>query len=183
MNNPFPIKNLVLALVPLSHYKPIHTCTQNSIYYPTHTPHTYSARILIGYLLHEAEISLSFHTMPNNLFLLTIEPLFFTFCFSIEWYNVFATMEFFPHIDVVMVESTLDPFGQDTQGLPEVNTFLNLFNNWSLDRKFIFTLSLKNFTFLHCYNKTTNLLINHYEVFYWALLLFLLRCNLYFSLG
>ena len=52
--------------------------------------------------------------MPNNPFLLTMEPLVFTFCFSIEGYNVFVTMEFFPHIDVVVAESTLDPFDQDT---------------------------------------------------------------------
>ena len=32
-------------------------------------------------------------------------------------------MEFFPQIDVVVVESTLDPFDQDTQELLEVNTF------------------------------------------------------------
>ena len=38
-------------------------------------------------------------------------------------------MKFFPHIDVMMAESTVDPFDQDTQGLPKVNTFLNLFNN------------------------------------------------------
>ena len=29
----------------------------------------------------------------------------------------------------MMAESTIDPPDQDTQGLPEVNTFLNLFNN------------------------------------------------------
>ena len=52
--------------------------------------------------------------MPNNPFLLTMEPLVFTFYFSIEGYYVFVTMEFFPHIDVVVVESTLDPFDQDT---------------------------------------------------------------------
>ena len=67
--------------------------------------------------------------MPNNPFLLTMEPLVFTFCFSIEGYNVFITMEFFPQIDVVVAENTLDLFDQDTQGLPKVNTFLNLFNN------------------------------------------------------
>ena len=67
--------------------------------------------------------------MPNNHFLLTIEPLIFIFCFSIKVYNMFVTMEFFPYIDVVVAENTLDPFDQDTQELPEVNTFLNLFNN------------------------------------------------------
>ena len=43
-----------------------------------------------------------------------MEPLVFTFYFSIEEYNVFVTMEFFPHIDVVVVESAIDPFDQDT---------------------------------------------------------------------
>ena len=32
-------------------------------------------------------------------------------------------MEFFPHIDVMMVESTIDLPDQDTQWIPEVNTF------------------------------------------------------------
>ena len=67
--------------------------------------------------------------MPINPFLLTMKPLIFTFCFIIEGYNLFVTMEFFPHIDVMMVESTIDPPDQDTQGIPEVNTFLNLFIN------------------------------------------------------
>ena len=67
--------------------------------------------------------------MPNNPFLLTMEPLIFTFCFSIEGYNVFVTMKFLPRIDVVVAKSTLDHFDQDTKGLPKVNTFLNLFNN------------------------------------------------------
>jgi len=46
--------------------------------------------------------------MLNNPFLLTMEPLVFTFCFSIEGYNVFVTIKFFPHIDVVVAKSTLD---------------------------------------------------------------------------
>ena len=58
-----------------------------------------------------------------------MEPLIFTFCFTIEGYNVFVTMKFFPHIDVMIAKSTIDPSDQDTQGLPKVNTFLNLFNN------------------------------------------------------
>ena len=112
--------------------------------------------------------------MPNNLFLLTMEPLIFTICFFIEGYNVFITMKFFPHIDVIVAESTLDPFDQDTQGLPEVKIFLNLFNNWLLDYKYNFPLLLENFIFLYYCNKTTNLLINYHEVFCWALMLFLL---------
>ena len=67
--------------------------------------------------------------MPINPFLLPMEPLIFTFCFTIEGYNVFVTMELFPHIDVMMAESTIGPPDQDIQGLPKVNTFLNLFNN------------------------------------------------------
>ena len=44
-----------------------------------------------------------------------MEPLVFTFCFSIEGYNVFVIMKFFPHIDiVVVVESTLDHLDRDT---------------------------------------------------------------------
>ena len=38
-------------------------------------------------------------------------------------------MKFFPHIDVVVAESTLDPYDRDTQGFLELKTFLNLFNN------------------------------------------------------
>ena len=57
-------------------------------------------------------------------------------------------MKFFPHFDVMMAESTVDPSDQDTQGLPEVNTFLNLFNNWLLDLKYNFTLPLENLFFL-----------------------------------
>ena len=67
--------------------------------------------------------------MPINPFLLPMKPLIFTFCFTIEGYNVFVTMEFFPHINVMMAESTINSLDQDTQGPLEVNTFLNLFNN------------------------------------------------------
>ena len=57
-------------------------------------------------------------------------------------------MKFFPHINVMIAKSTINPPDQDTQGLPEVNTFLNLFNNWLLDFKCNFTLPLENFFFL-----------------------------------
>ena len=67
--------------------------------------------------------------MPINPFLLPMEPLIFTFYFTIEGYNVFITMKFFPHIDVMIAESTINPPDQDTQELPEMNTFLHLFNN------------------------------------------------------
>ena len=66
--------------------------------------------------------------MPINPFLLPMGPLIFTFCFTIEGYNVYVIMEFLPHIDVMMVESTINSLDRDTQGPPRVNTFLNLFN-------------------------------------------------------
>ena len=56
-------------------------------------------------------------------------------------------MKFFPHIDVMIAKSTVDPSDQDTQGLSEVNTSLNLFNNWLLDFKYNFTLPLENLFF------------------------------------
>lgn len=46
----------------------------------------------------------------------------FTFCFSIEEYNVFVTMKFFPHVDVVVADGTLDHFDQNTQGFSNVDT-------------------------------------------------------------
>ena len=103
--------------------------------------------------------------MPINPFLLTIEPLIFTFCFTIEGYNVFVIMEFFPHIDVMMAKSTIDLPDQDTQGIPEVNTFLNLFIHWLQNFKYNFTLPLENLFFLYYQNWTTTILINYYEVF------------------
>ena len=59
--------------------------------------------------------------MPNNHFLFTVEPLVFTFCFTIEGYNVLE--------GIMMAKSIVNPSDQDTQGLPELNTFLNLFNS------------------------------------------------------
>lgn len=53
-------------------------------------------------------------------------------------------MEFSPHIDVIEAKSTIDSTDQDSQEFPEVNTFMNLFNNWLLDFKCSFTLQLEN---------------------------------------
>ena len=59
-----------------------------------------------------------------------MQPLIFTYCFTMGGYNVFETfLEFFLHINVMMVESTMDPIEQNTQEFLEVNTLLNLFNN------------------------------------------------------
>ena len=93
--------------------------------------------------------------MPINPFLLPMEPLIFTFCFTIEGYNVYVIMKFFPHIDVMMAESTINSPDRDTQGPLGVNTFLNLFNHRLLENLF----------FLHYQNRTTNILIKHCEVF------------------
>ena len=60
---------------------------------------------------------------------LPMEPLIFTFYFTVEGYNVYATIELFHHIDVMMTESTMNSSGQDMQGPLGVNTFLNLFNH------------------------------------------------------
>ena len=62
-----------------------------------------------------------------------MEPLIIVYYHYDEWYNVFVTIEFFPHIDVMMAESTINFPDQDTQEPPGVNTFLNLFNHWLLD--------------------------------------------------
>ena len=58
-----------------------------------------------------------------------MEPLIFTFYFTVEGYNVFVTIELFPHIDVMMAESTMNSLDQDMQGPSGVDTFLNLFNH------------------------------------------------------
>ena len=67
--------------------------------------------------------------MPINHFLLRMEPLIFTFCFTVEGYNVFVTVKLFTGIDVMMAESTINSPDQDIQGPVGVNTFLNLFNH------------------------------------------------------
>ena len=47
--------------------------------------------------------------MPiNPPFFLPMEPLIFTFYFTVEGYDVFVTIELFPHIDVIMDESTIN---------------------------------------------------------------------------
>ena len=60
---------------------------------------------------------------------LPMEPLIFTFYFTVEGCSVYVTIELFPHIDVMMIESTMNSPDQDMQGPPRVNTFLNLFNH------------------------------------------------------
>ena len=90
-------------------------------------------------MLHWADdLSLpSFHPIFPLLFV-TMKPLIIVYYYD-EGYNVFVTIEFFPHIDIMMAESTINSLDQDTQGPPGVNTFLNLFNHWLLDSKYNFT--------------------------------------------
>ena len=47
----------------------------------------------------------------------------------VEGYNVYVTIELFPHIDVMMAESIMNSLDRDMQGPPGVYTFLNLFNH------------------------------------------------------
>ena len=59
-----------------------------------------------------------------------MEPLIiFYYYYYDEGYNIFVTIKFFSHIDVMMVESTIISPDQDTQGPLGVNTFLNLFDH------------------------------------------------------
>ena len=58
-----------------------------------------------------------------------MKPSIIVYYYYDEGYNVFATIEFFPHIDIMMTESTINFPDQDTQGPLGVNTFLNLFNH------------------------------------------------------
>ena len=58
-----------------------------------------------------------------------MEPLIIIYYYYDEGYNVFVTIEFFPHINVMMAKSTINSPDQDTQGPLGVNTFLNLFNH------------------------------------------------------
>ena len=58
-----------------------------------------------------------------------MEPLIIIYYYYDEGYNVFVIIEFFPHIDVMITESTINSPNQDTQRPPGVNTFLNLFNH------------------------------------------------------
>ena len=59
-----------------------------------------------------------------------MQPLIFTYCFTMGDYNVFETsLEFFLHINVLMAESAVDPIEQNTQEFLEVNALLKLFNN------------------------------------------------------
>ena len=58
-----------------------------------------------------------------------MEPLIIVYYYYDKGYNVFVTIEFFPHIDVMITESTINSLDQDTQGPLGVNILLNLFNH------------------------------------------------------
>ena len=44
-----------------------------------------------------------------------MEPLIIVYYYYDKGYNVFVTIEFFPHIDVMITESTINSPDQDTQ--------------------------------------------------------------------
>ena len=46
---------------------------------------------------------------------LPIEPLIFIFYFTVEGYNLYITIELFPHIDVMMAGSTMNSLDRDMQ--------------------------------------------------------------------
>ena len=74
--------------------------------------HTYSVLILTAL---SWDLSLpSFHHIFPPLFV-TMKPLIFTFYFTVEGYNVYVAIELFPHINVMMAESTVDSIEQNTQ--------------------------------------------------------------------
>ena len=58
-----------------------------------------------------------------------MESLIIVYYYYDKGHNVFITIEFFSHIDVMMAESTINSPDQDTQGPSGLNTFLNLFNH------------------------------------------------------
>ena len=81
-------------------------------------------------MLHRAgDLSLhSFHPSFPLLFV-TMDPLILVYYYYDERYNVFVTIEFFAHIDVMMAENTISSPNRDTQGPLGLNIFLNLFNH------------------------------------------------------
>ena len=110
---------------------------------------------------------------------LPMEPLIFTFYFTVEGCSVYVTIELFPHIDVMMAESIMNSSNRDMQGPPGVNTFLKLFNYWPLDclnlffsgLSVILPLLLEILFHLNYQTRTTNILIKYCNVFFIGLLL------------
>ena len=72
--------------------------------------------------------------MPINRFPLPMEPLIFTFYFTVEGYNVYVTIKLFPHINVMMAESTINSLDRDIQVPLRVNTFLTylIIDHWTV---------------------------------------------------
>ena len=93
-------------------------------------PPTFSLRILVTTCCTKLGFPLSLHIMPNNSLFITMQPLIFTYCFTIGGYNVFKTFGNFSSYWCNDGWSIVDPIEQNTQEIPEVNTSLNLFNNW-----------------------------------------------------
>ena len=64
-----------------------------------------------------ARISLSLHLILNFL------PIVIIYCFTIESYNVFVTIEFFPHVIIMEDSLLMGPFDND---FGDVDTLFNL---------------------------------------------------------
>ena len=64
-----------------------------------------------------ARISLSLHLILSFL------PIVFIYCFTIESYNVFVTIEFFPHVIIMEDSLLMGPFDND---FGDVDTLFNL---------------------------------------------------------
>ena len=71
----------------LTNFSQAHTLTQQKSF-SLHTTHI-SLKDLGNHMMHWVGISLSVHTMPNNSFFITMQPLIFTYCFTMGCYNVF----------------------------------------------------------------------------------------------
>ena len=84
---------------------------------------------------------------------LPIEPLIFIFYFTVEGYNLYVTIELFPHIDVMMAENTMNSPDRHMQKLSRVNTFLNLLGSHS---QYALNKSHNQYWWLGCCNLTRN---------------------------
>ena len=52
-----------------------------------------------------------------------MEPIVFVYCFLVDDYNVFVTMEFLPYVSMMEVEFSQDPSNDGTQEFGDVETF------------------------------------------------------------
>ena len=71
-----------------------------------------------------ARISLSLSHTKLSPLLVIMDPIVFVYSFTIEGYNVIVTIEFFPHVLIILEDFfSLEPMDDD---FGDVDTFLNL---------------------------------------------------------